>query len=128
MSGPADLDALSPSAVRAVHLARVATSFRLARRRGLDHDPRLTSSGGTDQVVADLALIDREVGPPDLLIGVLLAHPDAKGEARVLLSHFNLTARDVLPADYPKVDFADLGRHASSLPDSISPQGLVEIG
>src|SRR4051812_41061377 len=34
MDLPATLDALSPSAVRAVHLARAATPFRLSRRNG----------------------------------------------------------------------------------------------
>ncbi len=127
MVGPADLDALSPSAARAVHLARAATSFRLDRRRGLDRDPSSTSSGGTASAVVDPATTDQEVGPPDLLVGVLLAHPDAKGEARVLLNHFGLTARDVLPADYPAVDFDDLARHAATLPDLVSAPGLVEI-
>src|SRR5215211_7836770 len=37
------------------------------------------------------------IGPADLLVGTLLSHPDKDGEARVLLHHFALTARDVLP-------------------------------
>ncbi len=123
MAGPAGLEALSPSAARAVQLARAATSFRLARRRG----PQVTESPSPTSGTIHGATIDAEVGPEDLLVGVLLAHPDAAGEGRVLLHHFGLTARDVLPADYPAVDFADLARHAAGLPEAVDRSGLVEI-
>jgi hypothetical protein len=59
-------------------------------------------------------------GPPidpfDLLIGTLLAHPDRDGELRVLLDHFGLTARDVLPPDYPPVPATELQRRADQMP------------
>src|SRR3954468_7664002 len=55
----------------------------------------------------------------DLLVGVLLAHPDARGEGRVLLSHFGLTARDVLPPDYPTVTPEQLQRAAHGISPSL---------
>jgi exonuclease VII small subunit len=39
----------------------------------------------------------------ELFVGALLAHPDDQGEVRQLLEHFELTARDVLPDDFPPV-------------------------
>jgi len=66
------------------------------------------------------------VEPADLLVGLLLSHPDDKGEARVLLTHFGLTGRDVLPADYPPVSADDLrGRTAGiriDMPPPLSPE------
>jgi len=44
-----------------------------------------------------------DVEPADILVGLLLSHARPNGEARVLLSHFWLTARDVLPVAYPLV-------------------------
>jgi KAP family P-loop domain len=62
------------------------------------------------------------IEPADLLVGVLLAHPDSEGEARVLLAHFGLTVRDVLPADYPSVTADDLRRRAGEVSaDSPAP-------
>jgi hypothetical protein len=55
------------------------------------------------------------IGPADLLVGTLLAHPDKDGEARVLLHHFALTARDVLPLGYPKLPVNDLRREAAGV-------------
>ena len=55
------------------------------------------------------------IGPADLLVGTLLSHPDKDGEARVLLHHFALTARDVLPVGYPKLPIQDLRREAASV-------------
>ena len=55
------------------------------------------------------------VRPDDLLVGVLLSHPDREGEGRVLLGHFGLTARDVLPDDYPQLDPDELRRHTAGL-------------
>ena len=55
------------------------------------------------------------IEPADLLVGILLAHPGSEGEARVLLSHFGLTVRDVLPADYPSLTADDLRRSAGAV-------------
>ncbi|NKX53330.1 P-loop NTPase fold protein [Arthrobacter mobilis] len=62
-----------------------------------------------------------QIEPADLLLGVLLAHPDEFGEAQVLLQHFGLTARDVLPAGYPVPTAADLAEAAerSGGPDPV---------
>jgi hypothetical protein len=57
----------------------------------------------------------------DLFVGVLLAHPDRDGEGRVLLEHFSLTARDVLPPDYPAVSAEDLQRWARDVSRSSTP-------
>jgi hypothetical protein len=60
------------------------------------------------------------VGPADLLVGAILAHADADGEVAVLLTHFGLTARDVLPDDYPPIRPQDLERWAVGLPDDLA--------
>ncbi len=52
------------------------------------------------------------VEPEDLLVGLLLAHPDRDGEVWALLDHFGLTVRDVLPPDYPAVNLDDLAVRA----------------
>lgn len=41
--------------------------------------------------------------PMDLLVGAMLAHADEDGEVPVLLSHFGLTARDVVGDEYVQV-------------------------
>jgi len=68
----------------------------------------------------------RVVTEPDLFLGLLLAHPDNRGEMRVLLAHFGLTARDLLPGDYPAVTTATLREAAKTVsspsPDSWAPQ------
>lgn len=68
----------------------------------------------------------RVVTEPDLFLGLLLAHPDDHGEMRVLLAHFGLTARDLLPGDYPAVTIATLREAAKTVsspsPDSWAPQ------
>jgi KAP family P-loop domain len=65
---------------------------------------------------------DSVVEPDDLLVGLLLAHPDEAGEARVLLAHFGLTGRDVLSPDYPPLDAHDLRRHTAGIsPDDEPP-------
>jgi hypothetical protein len=61
------------------------------------------------------------VNPEDLLVGVLLAHPDQLGEGRVLLAHFGLTARDVLPETYPKVPVAELKQRAAEVEPDVDP-------
>jgi hypothetical protein len=83
-------DTLSPSSQRALGFAEAAARHR---------------TGGPHAVVE----------PADLLIGVLLAHPDTEGEGRVLLTHFGLTARDVLPENYPPVTAEDLRQHAAGI-------------
>ncbi|MBN3496383.1 P-loop NTPase fold protein [Arthrobacter pascens] len=40
----------------------------------------------------------------ELFVGLLLAHPDSKGEVWQFLDYFGLTARDLLPDDYPIID------------------------
>jgi hypothetical protein len=64
---------------------------------------------------------DAAVEPADLLVGLLLSHPGAEGEARVLLTHFGLTARDVLPPDYPPVTAEDLRRHTAGIRLDVPP-------
>jgi hypothetical protein len=53
----------------------------------------------------------------------LLAHPDEDGEGRVLLHHFGLTARDVLPLGYPKLSIQELRRAAAGV-DAGDPHPL----
>src|SRR6266516_740220 len=86
-------------------------------------------------------------GPPveasDLLVGLLLAEAagpvageaveisqtaettqDAgamRGIVAVLLDHYGLTARDVLPPDYPVLPAADLQRAGASVPEDVQP-------
>jgi hypothetical protein len=92
--------ALSPSSRRALGFAHAA-----ARHRARDAAPL--------------------VEPADVLVGLLLSHPDREGEARVLLSHFGLTARDVLPPDYPAVTAEDLRHRTAGIaidaPPPLSP-------
>jgi hypothetical protein len=56
-----------------------------------------------------------DVEPADILVGLLLSHARPNGEARVLLSHFGLTARDVLPEAYPLVSGDELQRYADGV-------------
>jgi hypothetical protein len=69
---------------------------------------------------------DALVEPDDLLVGLLLSHPDEAGEARVVLSHFGLTARDVLAPDYPPLGADELRRQAARVsldgPPPLSPE------
>src|SRR5689334_4486636 len=92
--------ALSPSSRRALGYAHAAA---LLRDRGPD------------------AFVEAE----DLLVGLLLAHPDRDGEARVVLSHFGLTGRDVLPGDYPPLTAEDIRSRARTVatdsPPPLSP-------
>jgi hypothetical protein len=93
--------ALSPSSRRALGFAEAAARHR---------------SAGPDA----------SVEPADLLVGLLLAHAGDDGEVRVLLSHFGLTVRDVLPADYPPITPDDLRRHTVGIgldtPPPVSPE------
>ncbi|MEJ1105755.1 MULTISPECIES: P-loop NTPase fold protein [unclassified Kribbella] len=57
----------------------------------------------------------RVVGESDLFLGTLLAHPDPDGEMRRLIGYFGLTARDVLPDDFPKVTLDSLRRAAATV-------------
>ncbi|MCU1572328.1 MAG: hypothetical protein JWO93_410, partial [Micrococcaceae bacterium] len=54
------------------------------------------------------------IGVDELFVGLLLAHADAQGEVRQLLDHFGLTARDVLPDEFPEVTVEALRAAASS--------------
>jgi KAP family P-loop domain len=73
------------------------------------------------------------ITPTDLFLGILIAHPDDKGEMRVLLAHFGLTARDMLPDDYPVVTPENLREAAKSVsrpsPDTWDPdvQNILDI-
>ncbi|WP_432936409.1 P-loop NTPase fold protein [Kribbella sp. CA-253562] len=62
----------------------------------------------------------RPVTESDLFLGTLLAHPDPDGEMRRLIGHFGLTARDLLPDDFPKITLESL-RHAAATVGSQSP-------
>lgn len=50
----------------------------------------------------------------ELFVGLLLAHPDSRGEVWQFLNHFGLTARDLLPDDSPKMDGDDLRKAAAA--------------
>ena len=91
---------LSPSVLAALQWAQGAAAHRTAN-------------------VADPTVV--VVGSDDLLVGILLAHPQEDGETRVLLGHFGLTARDVLPESYPKLSAADLRHRAAELNPSADP-------
>jgi hypothetical protein len=57
----------------------------------------------------------------DLLVGILLAHPDPEGEGWVLLGHFGLTARDVLPPNYPDISSEALQHRARDVSTTLPP-------
>lgn len=60
----------------------------------------------------------------DLLVGMLLADPRPGGGAWALLGHFGLTARDVLPHDYPAIPARELQRYAHDVdPTAVPPVG-----
>ena len=111
---------LSSSSLRAVQWAGAAAAHRQASGSGA---PGSGAPGPGDRSGAGgpsgptSALVE----PEDLLVGVLLAHPDERGEGRVLLEHFGLTARDVLPDSYPKVPVADLKRRAAEVDQDADP-------
>lgn len=101
-TAPGGISGISPSSATALRWAAAAA----AHRRGISpHKPDMTIDAG------------------DLLVGILLAHPDADGEGRVLLSHFGLTARDVLPPGYPTLSAEDLGRRARQVGPTVSGIG-----
>ncbi len=66
---------------------------------------------------------DPVANPSDLLVGSMLAHADEDGEVRVLLSHFGLTARDVVGEDYARVTPASL---AAAAPHVASGRSALE--
>jgi hypothetical protein len=55
------------------------------------------------------------VNSADLFLGILLAHPDDRGEMWALLAHFGLTARDLLPDDYPAITTESLAKAAKTV-------------
>jgi hypothetical protein len=83
-------------------------AWAAARHRAVPHagGPGTGAPNGTTQPT---------IGPADLLVGTLLAHPDEDGEGRALLHHFGLTARDVLPLGYPKLSIQELRRAAAGV-------------
>lgn len=52
------------------------------------------------------------VEPDDMLVGVLLAHPDAAGEGRVLLAHFGVGLRELLPKPFHDLTASELEHQA----------------
>lgn len=57
---------------------------------------------------------DRLITSRELFVGLLLAHPDPQGEVWRFLDYFGLTARDLLPDDYPVIDGAVLDAAAAA--------------
>ncbi|MFI7705397.1 P-loop NTPase fold protein [Nonomuraea sp. NPDC049480] len=57
---------------------------------------------------------DRTVTSNELFLGLLLAHPDPRGEMWQFLDHFGLTARDLLADDYRVIDGAALHEAAAA--------------
>ncbi|GAF48259.1 P-loop NTPase fold protein [Rhodococcus wratislaviensis] len=57
----------------------------------------------------------RPVDETDLFLGTLLAHPDTDGEMRRLIGHFGLSARDLLPDNFPLVTVDSLGQAAATV-------------
>lgn len=109
--GVSDLEtpSLTPSATKAFRWAVAAAACRTAVPGAL-----------LGSLVEDIlhARSSTVVEAGDLLLGVLLSHPDADGEGRVLLAHFGLTARDVLPEGYPRLEASRMGdaaRHVGSV-------------
>jgi len=69
---------------------------------------------------ATLASARSQVTENELFLGLLLTHPDDQGEMWAVLDHFGLTARDLLPDDYPVVSVDSLERAAANATD-VSP-------
>jgi hypothetical protein len=114
-----DLADRSQSSLSALRWAQAAAAHRVASAStaavppGTSRPPNPPPPSGTQGVIVE---------PEDLLVGVLPAHPSEHGEARVLLEHFGLTARDVLPEGYPKVPVADLRQRAAEVDPEAEPQ------
>ncbi|RXZ48388.1 P-loop NTPase fold protein, partial [Agromyces binzhouensis] len=72
--------------------------------------------------LATLGGRDGTVSPDDLFLGLLLAHPDEEGEVWCFLAHFDLTARDLLPDDYPAIDHEALQVAAAAAPSTPDPE------
>lgn len=64
---------------------------------------------------AALRGVGQVVGEADLFLGTLMAHPDADGEMRRLIGYFGLTARDLLPDDFPKITLESLRQAAATV-------------
>ena len=67
------------------------------------------------QACAALGGAHRPVGSDEVFLGIMLAHPDGRGEMRRFLAHFGLTARDVLPDDYPLITSKRLQQAAATV-------------
>lgn len=85
---------LSPSVQRALDWASAVARVR-ERTPAADPDPLPT--------------------PSDLFVGTMLAHADSDGEVRVLLTHFGLTARDIVGEQYARVTPVNLAAVAPSV-------------
>ncbi|MFC9919556.1 P-loop NTPase fold protein [Agromyces binzhouensis] len=72
--------------------------------------------------LATLGGRDGTISPDDLFLGLLLAHPDDEGEVWCFLAHFDLTARDLLPDDYPAIDHKALQVAAAAAPSTPDPE------
>lgn len=87
----------------------------------------VTSSSSVDrallwaQAVATLRG-SSQITEMDLFLGLLLVHPDDQGEVRQLLDHFELTARDVLPDDFPPISVEALRAAAAQMSDQQAPR------
>ena len=57
----------------------------------------------------------RLVDETDLFLGTLLADPDSDGEMRRLIGHFGLSARDLLPDNFPLVTVDSLRQAAATV-------------
>lgn len=62
-----------------------------------------------------------QITEAELFIGLLLAHADDRGEVRQFLGHFELTARDVLPDDFPPISVEALRAAAARVGDTQFP-------
>jgi KAP family P-loop domain len=71
---------------------------------------------------------DPPIGPMDLFLGALLTQGDADGEVSVLLTHFGLTARDVIGDAYPSITPESLSIAAEQAsPSPIEPDGQTRV-
>jgi hypothetical protein len=69
-----------------------------------------------------------QISVAELFAGALLAHPDREGEVRQLLAHFELTARDVLPDDFPPVTVEGLRAAAATVTGQETPTWDGAVG
>lgn len=63
-----------------------------------------------------------EITPFDMLVGMLLEHPK-ESEPRILLEHFDLTAGQILPSDYPKLSKDSIERNLRT----VTPESAMRL-